>query len=562
LPDIFVKVAAIVVLLGGLIFIHELGHFIVAKLMGVKVLRFSIGFGPRLFGLVRGETEYRVAALPLGGYVKMAGDEPGAEIAPEDRGRGFLEQAPWKRLVIALAGPAANLIFPGLVLLAFVVAENGRLVPAPVVGMVAPGSPAAEAGLRPGDRILTIAPPGRAAVPVRTHDDVRKLVSPHAGEPLTLTVERDGRELPPLRVVPASFEEQNPVETTRRGLIGVGFSYGAAVVAPPRPGAAGGVEAFDLVVAAGGKPVHNMAELDRELDTATCRSIDLTVLRERPLALPGAALADWREVVVPAVPTCDAAGARTLLPADDELSTFVSSVTPGSPAERAGLRRGDAILSVNGSPVRNYRDVNTLGRAFQAGKAVELGLLDGRTVALSPVEETYVDDLTRETRKRLVVGFHPGRRAPVDPAWLRVPQVRLQRGVSEVVALSVEQLTAVVRITVLGISRVATGEISFRTVGGPIMLFQIASDAAEEGLGSFFFQMALISVNLGLMNLLPIPVLDGGHIAQALVEAVTRRPLSTRAREIANVVGLVLLFTLMILVTKNDLVRAFAGWFG
>jgi len=562
LPDILVKVAAIVVLLGGLIFIHELGHFVVAKLLGVKVVRFSVGFGPRLFGFMRGETEYRIAVLPLGGYVKMAGDEPGAEIAPEDQGRGFLEQAPWKRLVIALAGPAANLLFPGLVLLAFVVAENGRMVPAPVVGMVAPGSPAAEAGLRPGDRILAVAPPGHAAVAVRTHDDVRKLVSPHAGEPLTLTVERDGRELPPLRIVPATFEETNPVETTRRGLIGVGFSYTAAVVAPPRAGAAGGVEAFDLVVSAGGKPVHHMAELDRALDAAACKPLDLTVLRERPLALPGASLADWQPVTVLAVPTCDAAGARTLLAADDELSTFVASVTPGSPAERAGLRRGDAILSVNGAPVRNYRDVNAAGRAFQAGRTVELALLDGRTVALSPVEESYVDELTRESRRRLVIGFHPGRRSPVDPAWLAVPHVRMERGVSEVIALSVEQLTAVIRLTVVGISRIATGEISFRTVGGPIMLFQIASDAAEEGLGSFFFQMALISVNLGLMNLLPIPVLDGGHIAQALVEAVTRRPLSTRAREIANVVGLVLLFTLMILVTKNDLIRLFAGWLG
>jgi regulator of sigma E protease len=113
----------------------------------------------------------------------------------------------------------------------------------------------------------------------------------------------------------------------------------------------------------------------------------------------------------------------------------------------------------------------------------------------------------------------------------------------------------VVRLTVLGIAKIVTGQISFKTVGGPIMLFSIASEAAEEGWSTFLFQMALISVNLGLVNLLPIPVLDGGHIAQAMLEGVTRRPLSIRAREIANIVGLILLFTLMLFVFKNDIVR-------
>ena len=195
MPDVLVKVASIVVLLGGLIFVHELGHFLVAKLLRVKVVRFSIGFGPRLFGFTRGETEYRIAALPLGGYVKMAGDDPTEEVAPEDVGRGFLEQAPWKRLVIALAGPVANLVFPGVIFISLFLAQNGNPVPAPVVGTVTPGSPAEQAGLRPGDRILSVAPPGGTAVPVRYHGDVRELVSPHPGEALTLRVERDGKEL-------------------------------------------------------------------------------------------------------------------------------------------------------------------------------------------------------------------------------------------------------------------------------------------------------------------------------------------------------------------------------
>jgi regulator of sigma E protease len=271
--------------------------------------------------------------------------------------------------------------------------------------------------------------------------------------------------------------------------------------------------------------------------------------------MPGAVLARFEPVRLAAVPTCDPGGRRVVLPADDELSTFVASVVPGSPAEKAGLRRGDAITAVNGKAVRTFRDVNTVGRDFLAGKPVELALLDGRTLSLLPAKESYVDDLTREAKERVVIGFQPDRRNPVDPKQLLVPEVPLTRGPAEMVSIAAEQLGAVIRLMTLGISRIFTGEISFKTVGGPIMLFQIASDAAEEGFGSFLFQMALISVNLGLMNLLPIPVLDGGHIAAALVESVTRRPLSVRAREIANVVGLILLFTLMVFVFKNDIVR-------
>src|SRR6266498_664850 len=157
MPGTLIQIGAVVLFLGGLIFVHELGHFLVAKALGVKVLRFSIGFGPRIFGFRRGETEYWIAVFPLGGYVKMAGDvgEDPEHLAPEDRGRGFLEQSPWRRLLISVAGPAANLVFPAVVYFALAVAEQGQPTPGPFVGTVAPGRPAAMAGLRPGDRILS-----------------------------------------------------------------------------------------------------------------------------------------------------------------------------------------------------------------------------------------------------------------------------------------------------------------------------------------------------------------------------------------------------------------------
>src|SRR5512137_1674403 len=177
--DLLFKAGSVVALLAGLIFVHELGHFVVAKLLGVKVLRFSIGFGARLAGFTWGETEYRLSVLPLGGYVKMAGEDPAQPIAPEDAGRTFLEQPPWKRLAIAFAGPAANLVFPFAVYLVVGLAQNGSAVPGPVVGTVVPASPAAVAGLRPGERVEAVARPGEAPRAVRDFTDLRELVSPH-----------------------------------------------------------------------------------------------------------------------------------------------------------------------------------------------------------------------------------------------------------------------------------------------------------------------------------------------------------------------------------------------
>jgi regulator of sigma E protease len=554
MPDLLIKVGSIVLLLGGLIFVHELGHFLVAKALRVKVLRFSIGFGPRVFGVHRGETEYRLSALPLGGYVKMAGDDPSEALAPEDRGRGFLEQSPWRRFAIAAAGPAANLVFPAIIYFALALSQNGEPTAGPFVGTVAPGSPAAVAGLAPGDRIVSVAPPGGPARPVRWFTDLRDLVSPHPREPLTFEVERDGKLLAPLTITPAPEEETNPIETTVRGVIGVTPTYAPAVVAPAAEGAAGPLRPFDLVVRAGGQPVRHLGDLERSVQRAGCGPLDLEVIREKPLALPGATLAELETVALAGVPTCRGAE-PSFLPADPTVSTFIAAVQKGSPAEKAGLRRGDAIASVNGQPVRSFRDVNALGRAFEPGASVKLGLADGRTAELVPATESYVDDLTKEKKERLWLGFFPDRRGVVDARALVVEEVPLSRGVAEIASLASRQLTEVVRLTVLGIARIFTGHISFKTVGGPIMLFSIASEAAEEGWSTFLFQMALISVNLGLMNLLPIPVLDGGHLAQALLEGVTRRPLSVRAREIANIVGLILLFTLMLFVFKNDIVR-------
>ncbi len=552
--DLLLKIGSTVLLLGGLIFVHELGHFVTAKLLGVKVLKFSIGFGPKLLGLRRGETEYLLSLLPLGGYVKMAGDDPSQPPDPADRGRGFLEQSPPRRFAIAAAGPVGNLLFPAIIYLALGLAQNGSLTPGPTVGSVLPGSPAATAGLRPGDRIVAVRTPDGRERPVRWFADLRRAVSPHPGETLEFAVQR-GQERLELSVVPASERESNAIETTVRGVVGITADYTPAVVAPVRRGAAGPVEPFDLVVRVGGSKVAHSGDLLRALEAARCGPVDLEVVRERPMDLPGAPLSSYAPVVLRGVPTCQD-GKPTLALADPSVSTFVGAVVPGGPAAAAGLSRGDAVAAVDGKAVRSFREVNAaLAVSLEPGKPVVLALADGRRLTLVPEAQEQVDEMTGEKKTRPFLGFEPDQRGLVLPSSLLAEQVTVRIGVLEAAGNAMGNLWEVVRLTALGIARIADGTISFKTVGGPIMLFHIAAQAAEEGLASFLFKMALISVNLGLMNLLPIPVLDGGHLATCLVEGVTRRPLSLKTREVANLVGILLLVLLMIAVFKNDIVR-------
>ena len=551
--ELLLKIGSIVLLLGGLIFVHELGHFVAAKALGVKVLKFSIGFGPRLFGHHFRGTEYLLSALPLGGYVKMAGDDPGEELPPEDRGKGFLEQRPWKRFAIALAGPGANLVFPVVIYFALALAQNGNPVPGPTLGTISPGSPAEKAGLESGDRVASVTFPSGKDFPVRYFSDLRQAVGPRPGECLEFAVDRRGKRLR-IPVVPAPEKDVNPVETTVRGVIGVTPTFPPAVVAPLGPGRAGPLEPFDLVVKADGRPVRHMGDLGTAMAAANCRPLDLTVVRERPVDLAGTAVSTYEPVPLGAVPTC-AGGERTFAAADPSVSAFVAAVAPGSPAARAGVARGDRITAVNGRAVQSFRELNQLAPEFVAGRAVRLDLAGGRSVELVPGEEEYRDELTREPKKRVTLGFFPDQRGLVDPRSLVAEEVPFSMGAGEALSNAVSHLVEVVRLTALGIGRIVSGEISFKTVGGPIMLFSIAAQAAQEGWESFLFKMALISVNLGLMNLLPIPVLDGGHIAATAIEAVTRRPLSLRAREVANLVGILLLVFLMISVFKNDIVR-------
>jgi regulator of sigma E protease len=526
------------------VFFHELGHLLVGKALGVRALRFSIGFGPKLFGFTAGETEYRVSLLPLGGYVKFAGDNPYEEVAPQDRGRGFLEQPPWKKGVIAFAGPAAN--FALAVALYFVVFAAPHQDLAAKVGYVKPQSPAAQAGLRSGDRIVRI-----DGEPVDGWSTLQEKIRAHAGQPLTMEVERNGaRES--LRIVPAVHEETNPIETVKHGRIGISAVPRAAqvtVTSPESPAARAGVQTFDKVVKLDGSPIANWEQFQQQIASRS-DAITLELIRPLPVQAPGGTL--WSDKPMSlTLPAPEKAGAYGLEASD--LTLF--AVQPGGAADEAGLRRGDRVLAVNGRPALSWAD-EVDGAIKAAGtQPVQLTVRrDGKELIATVIPHLRKDrDETGVLQDVPDLGAAPDLNgfADAERIWVRYT-------VPDAARRAVSNTAGFVRAQTIGIVRIVTGHISSRAIGGPLMIADVARKAAENGWRELIVTMGAISVVLGLMNLTPVPVLDGFHVLTAFIEGIRRRPLSVRFREVANVVGIALLLTLMLYAFRNDAMRK---WF-
>ncbi|MGZ6141757.1 MAG: RIP metalloprotease RseP [Myxococcales bacterium] len=526
------------------VFFHELGHLLVGKAVGVKAVRFSIGFGPKLLSLQRGETEYRISLLPLGGYVKFAGDNPYEEIAPEDRGRGFLEQPPWKRGLIAFAGPAANFILA--VVLYFIVFAAPHQELAAQVGYVKPQSPAAVAGLQYGDRIVAI-----DGEPIDGWSSLQESIRAHAGMPLQLSIVRDGRP-ESLRIVPAVHEETTPIETVKQGRIGISAVPRTAevtVISPDSPAGRAGVKTFDKVVRLDGQPIANYEQLAQKLARGE-GPVRLEVLRPVEVAAPGGKL--WKDEPAQLELPAPAKPGEYGIEASD-LTLF--AVQAGGAAAEAGLKRGDRVLAVNGTPALSWGDeVDSVLKAAGTQPVQLTVRRDGQPLTVSVTQHLRKDrDETGVLQDVPDLGALPDLNSFGDAAriWVRYP-------LPDAFRRAVLNTGAFVRAQSIGIVRILTGHISSRAIGGPLMIADVARKAAESGWRDLIVTMGAISVVLGLMNLLPVPVLDGFHVLSAAIEAIRRRPLSLRFREVANVVGIALLLTLMLYAFRNDAMRK---WF-
>lgn len=430
--------AAFLFVLGVLVFIHELGHFLLARWNGVRVLTFSLGFGPKLLKVQRGDTEYCISAIPLGGYVKMAGENP--EDQPTGAGDEFLAKTKWQRFQILIAGPVMNLLL-AVVLLSLVLMQGADVLayldrPA-VVGAVQPGSPAEKAGIQPGDTITHF---GTADVTNWEHLDMAVAARPE--REVEVTVLRSGRE-ERLKIRP-----------------------------------------------------------------------DLTELRTRNNAK--------FEV-----------GTIGVLP---DVYPSVASLQAGSPAEAAGFKPHDVIMAVDGQRMV-FRTMVIEAITKKAEQPVVFTIKrDGaeQKITVTPRKEgdtakvgMYMDEAT--------VSYKP---SPI-----------------EAVGMSVKRNVEMAGLILGTLKDLVTGEASPKQLMGPVGIAQLSGESAQAGWIALLGLMASISLNLGLLNLMPIPVLDGGHIFIMAIETISRRDFSLQVKEKMLFVGFVLLMTLMATVIYNDLTR-------
>jgi len=435
------KIFAFLVGLAALIFVHELGHFLAARKCGVIVEKFSIGFGKKLFGTTSQGTEFIIAAIPLGGYVKMKGEELGEETNEEG---SFSAAPPHHRLLIAFAGPLFNFLF-ALAIYVFVYLAGAETI-GPVIGTVRINSPALEAGLQTGDKVIAV-----NNKPIRFWSELQKRVYDSPGEKLYFQIERLTKGIINLEITPNREEIKNLFgETEQVGLIGI-----------------------------------------------------------TPLA------------------------------------NTVSYIKKESAAEKAGLQLDDRIIAVGNTRIFGWSDLRPAA-VDKPGKSLKFKIQRDGTEILIPLIPT--PKIIKDTNgKDLEIGE--------IGIGMSGHMVLEKYGLIGSVARAMEETWEMTSLIVISIQKMLFGSIPADQIGGPILIFQIYGEQAEQGFNEFIRLTALLSINLGLINLLPIPILDGGHILFFLIELIKGRPVSEKNRELAQQVGLFMLISLMVFAFYNDILR-------
>ena len=425
------SLVAFIFVIGVLVFVHELGHFLAARRIGIRVLTFSIGFGPKLLKFRRGDTEYCICAIPLGGYVKMAGEKP--EDSLTGSGDEFLSKTKWERFQVLIMGPVMNIVLAVVVMT--LVLYQGAEVPAyedeaPVVGSVVEGSAADRVGIAVGDRIISV-----GSATIETWEDLFIAVMPRADREVSVVVRNASGERT-LRVTPDTQTE------FQMGDLGIG-----------------------------------------------------------PVMQPQ-----------------------------------IRIVSADEPADAAGILVGDVIEAVEGDAVSS----ETLVERINASPGESLSLTVRRD---GVVQEIVVTPALKGDIGLIGVSISPYEVRVIEPDFLESIQLSLQRNY---------EWSGLIFQTLVGL---LTAETSPRQLVGPVGIAQLSGGAAEMGLVALLSLMSMISLNLGILNLLPVPILDGGHIAIMALEGVSRRDFSIQAKERMLMVGFVAIMMLMVTVIYNDLTR-------
>jgi regulator of sigma E protease len=539
---------AAVPMLGILIFVHEFGHFIVAKACGVRVLKFSLGFGPPIgigshcLRWERGGTEYVIAWFPLGGFVRMLGEQlPGDEsehpsIPTDARPDEFLDAKPtWQKMAIVLAGPGMNLFLPIVIFTAMLWSGIPRTLP--VIGMVERGSPAESVGLMPGDRILTL-----DSLPVQWWSEVDAGIRGAVGGTVDLVVEREGERMQ-IDLVRGSRKGLNPFgEVEEVGWVGVGSRRLPALLGVPEgssPAAEAGVRSGDRVLAVDGVEVEDWDAFERAYVAAAGASVTLEVAHgigdDRPVEL----------LTMPALGSLEHAGIISA-------TILVQEVVPDTPAERAGLAPGDLILAVDGDPIGSFRSFAAMVRSSEGRELLVAYARDGEVVnvPIRPQEREVPGPFGIDGMEQKVYQVGIKHALAAMPGVMGLEQIRNPlEAIPRAAALTVQDLGMLLQ----GLGKLLTFQLGADQLRGPITIIQIARKSLDIGWQPYLMTMIFISLNLGILNLLPIPILDGGQLLIFSIEGIKRAPISLRTREFVQQVGFIVLIMMMGLAFWNDL---------
>jgi regulator of sigma E protease len=526
-----------VLVLIPLVVVHELGHFLFAKLFKVKAEAFSVGFGPVVAKRQLGETEFRLSAIPLGGYVKLLGEDPTIELSEVDRARALHSQAPWKRFFIFFGGPLFNFIWAAIVFMAMMAIGEPQV--SSEIGRVLHDSPAAVAGFQPKDRILSV-----DGQPVTKLEEVFAKISEKPSSTVDFEVERKGAPVR-LRVRTGSEEgfsvygEKKDVGTLD-GLIPSARMTRIGVSNPDSPAARAGLKTGDDVVAFQGKPIETFEQWEDLYATAAAPG------EFRLRVKSGEA---EREVVLRQRSTGDL-GADLGIHSSE---LFIDQVVKGSPAEKAGVEKGDQLVAVNDSPVRSFFELRRkIQRSGEEKGKVQVKIhRQGKELSFEivPQETTERDPLLKKL-KQYTIGVMPVP-SMVEPSMVIEqtwnPFLLFWRGTARMIEMTERNLVS--------IGKMVVGQVSVKSLGGPILIGKLAGDSISRGLLDFLRMMAVLSVGLGVLNILPIPVLDGGHIVLLGLEKIRGRALSLKQIEVVQSVGLAVILFIMVIVMKNDISR-------
>lgn len=551
----FTQVFSFIILLGVLVFVHELGHYLVAVWCGVRVEVFSLGFGKKIFQYQKGDTNYCVSLIPLGGYVKMFGEQPGDEIPEDQKKFSFTHKKVSQRLAIVSAGSIMNLLFAFLVFM--VVAVSGEMFKSPIVGEVTPSSYAESVGFSSGDKILEV-----AGTQIKTWDQFQDVLDTNLDQNIKIKIQKENAT-EPKEIEAKVAAKNNPNVVTTKKFIGeiTGlslFSYAPVVaVASDSELYKLGMRYGDRIESINGEKVLNF----RDLEVIIKKVSIVDPSKSSPQTLVFSIIRneidpkkkEQKSFTLQSTPPKDNISLESLGLESTQL--YIDRVMPDSPAEKAGLKKGDKIVAIGGKTLKIWDDIlNSIKGFSENDKTLNLEIKrDSELIKLSIVPQMTTHMTIHGTEeKRFTIGITP---------YIMYSQpetvVLAETSFSGIVGRGLEKTWDVTVMTVLSFVRLIQNQISPKNIGGIFSIAQAANETFKMGLSAFLQMMGLISINLFILNLLPIPVLDGGHIVFYLIEAIKGSPLSLNKVEIAHKVGMILLFSLMIFALFNDFKRMF-----